>query len=273
MRCFYCGTTGRSGSPEHIVPAHLGGRLTTRNVCDPCNQRAGKEIDEPLGEYLMVQIPRALHGVRHIRHQQREPTARTEGIDPAGEPVIVDYSAAGRQIFNAEGDELDDIDWVEIAYGLASDLWVRLAAKVTLGCASKIRDDSWLDERLARALQSVVWGGGIDTPTWPNGLPGWPDELEADSAIRQALGPDRHLVTLAAADDRPGSAVTQLFLFGGQITCQLPLPDFAVNRSGPAWVLDWKPGPPPPMEDFDRAVERLLRERGWSERQIDAARL
>lgn len=62
-------------------------------------------------------------------------------------------------------------------------------------------------------------------------------------------------------------------LFGAQITCRLPLPGVAVEGTGPVWVIDWHPGEPPPKEDFDDAIERMLHERGWSTAEIDAVRL
>lgn len=275
MRCFYCGNERPSGSPEHIVPAHLGGRLTTRAVCGDCNHRAGEEIDDPLATFLMVQIPKALNDVRNIRRLSRTPQVVADAIDPAGQDVTLKFSPSGREVVDQNGNRVADAEWAEITYPFDSDLWVRLIAKISLGCASKLVDENWLDEPLARALRSVLWHGPIDPAIWPppEGVPGWPDELVPDHAVRHALGPDRHLVSIMSHDGNPGSSITHLFLFGGQIVCRLPLPGFEVEGSGPAWVLDWRPAPPPQQEDFDAAIERLLREQGWDEQRIDAARL
>lgn len=272
MRCFYCGNEKPAGSDEHVVSAHLGGRLRTRKVCVDCNERIGREVDEPLSEFLLVRVPQALNDVRHVRRQQRVPETEEPAVTATGANVILRFSPNGREIIDAAGNKVTDAGWVEVTYGLESDLWVRFTAKVALGCISKIADDAWLDERVARALRSVLWHGGIDTSTWPDGLPGWPRELDAASPVRHALGPDRHLVTLLKDDEDPTSSVLQIFLFGGEIVCSLPLPGFEVEGSGPAWVLDWRPAPPPPQEDFDEAIERLLGEQGWTKAQIDAAR-
>jgi len=142
-----------------------------------------------------------------------------------------------------------------------------------LGCATKMFDDDWLDHRTAVGLRGILWHGPIDPDVWPNGLPGWPDELDVDHPVRQALGEHRHLIGVQAADDDPESSVAIAMLFGGQIYCALPLPDVAVSGTGAAWVIDWKRTEPPKREDLDEAVERMLRERGWSTAEIDTVRL
>ena len=49
-------------------------------------------------------------------------------------------------------------------------------------------------------------------------------------------------------------------LFGGEITCRLPLPDVEVSGTGVVWVLDWHPSDPPEPEDFDAAIKRMASE-------------
>jgi hypothetical protein len=272
MRCFYCGQPGRKSSNEHVPSAFLGSRLKTRKVCGPCNQRAGKEIDDPLAAYVMVNMPKALSDVRNLRHQEKVPKIEVGGVvSTTGERVTVRFSPGKREALRSDGSPVEQA--VEISYPADSDLWVRFSAKVALGCAAQVFDDDWLDEPAAVAARAVLWQGKIDPNVWPAGLPGWPEELGPRDPVREALGDARHLIGLAKADDEPQSSVAVAFLFGGQISCRLPLPGIAVPGSGLVWIIDWHPARPPVSEDFDQAVERLLRERGWTPEQIDAARI
>ncbi|MFA4929952.1 MAG: HNH endonuclease, partial [Patulibacter sp.] len=246
MRCFYCAEREKRSSVEHVPSAFLGSRLKTRKVCQECNERAGREIDERLAAYLMVRMPKALADVRSLRHQQKEPVVDVDGIVSAtGEPVKVRFSPGGRAAFRFDGTPTDEV--VEVCYGMESDLWVRFAAKVALGCAAHVFDDGWHDHPTAVAVRSLLWCGSIDPAVWPppQGIPGWPSELPQDHAVRQALGDDRHMVGLIADDDDPGSSIAMAMLFGGQITCTLPLPGHPVSGTGVVWVLDWHPGAPP----------------------------
>lgn len=47
--------------------------------------------------------------------------------------------------------------------------------------------------------------------------------------------------------------------FGGQIVCELPLPGVPCPGSGRIWVIDSHASSPPTEEDYDAAIERLLR--------------
>ena len=44
-------------------------------------------------------------------------------------------------------------------------VWLRMAAKVTLGCLSKVLDDSWLATADAAKYRSSLWD-----PSWPEGV-------------------------------------------------------------------------------------------------------
>jgi hypothetical protein len=266
MRCFYCAETGKPASEEHVPSQFLGSRLKTRRVCRDCNARADREIDTRFADYLMVQMPKALADVRSIKHQGKEPSIETHAtISATGERVRARFTPRGREARRPSGETVHDV--IEVRYGLASDLWMQFTAKVALGCAAKLLPDEWLDEPLARALRSILWRGPIDNSIWPNGIPGWPDELDPEHPARQALGNERHMIGLLANDEETPSAFA--LLFGGQITCGLPLPGLALPGSGRVWVLDWRPGDPPQAEDYDSAIERLLRDRGWSTSQIN----
>jgi HNH endonuclease len=269
MRCFYCGSADKAASEEHIPSAYLGSRLKTRKVCKECNKRANEQIDQRMAESLQVRMPKARGDVRSIRRQSEAVMLETDGIvSTTGDPVKVRFTADGREARRAGGELVRDV--VEIRYGFDSDLWLQFIAKVALGCATKLFPDAWLDERVAKALQSLLWHGPIDTVTWPAGIEAWPGELNADDLLAVGLGHDRHLVGFEAAGD---CSVAFAILFGGEITCKLPLPGTAVPSEGAVWILDWHPGAPPRREGLDQAIERMLRERGWSTQQIDAVRV
>jgi hypothetical protein len=272
MRCFYCGETDKAGSDEHIPSAFLGSRLKTRKVCKPCNERAGKQIDDRIATYLMVNMPKALADVRSVRHLGDEPVVVVDGVVSAtGDPVEIRFTSAGRDVRRPDGSVVEET--IEVSYGMDSDLWVRFTAKTALGCAAKLFDDDWLDHRTAVGLRDILWHGPIDSTVWPNGVPGWPAELNLDHPVRQALGEHRHLIGLQPADNDPTSSVAIAILFGGQIYCSLPLPDVSVLSTGAVWIIDWQCTEPPKCEDLDQAIERMLRERGWSTAEIDAVRL
>src|SRR4051794_14884155 len=102
MRCFYCGGPRTRASTEHVPSAFLGSRLKTRRVCQDCNARAGREIDDRIAAYLMVQKPKALADVRSLRRQGREPTVEVDGIISAtGEPVTVRFRPNAREASRA----------------------------------------------------------------------------------------------------------------------------------------------------------------------------
>jgi len=56
VSCIYCPSESfekGKGSVEHVIPSSLGGRKSSRNICCvSCNNRLGKEVDEPLGVAL-----------------------------------------------------------------------------------------------------------------------------------------------------------------------------------------------------------------------------
>lgn len=272
MRCFYCSRIGMAASEEHIPSKFLGSRLKTRHVCKECNERAGREIDNRFADYVMVQMPRALADVRSIDHQSTEPSVETDAIvSTTGEPARIRFSPHGREVRRARGELVRDV--VEVKYGFDSDLWVRFTAKVALGCASKLLSDDWLDEPLARAVRDLLWHRPpIDHTVWPQGVPGWPGELDVEHPVRQALGERRHLVGLTIDHEDPSSTAAVAVLFGGQIVCRLPLPGVACSGSGQVWILDWRSSNVPQIEDCDVAIERLLREQGWSMERIDVLR-
>ena len=76
--CPYCGQhkLGAERSTEHVLPAALGCELTTAEVCHDCNQRAGREIDDPFCRELWM---------HEMRHRHQVPDRRG---DVPGPPVV-----------------------------------------------------------------------------------------------------------------------------------------------------------------------------------------
>ncbi len=267
MRCFYCAGAGKPASEEHVPSQFLGSRLKTRRVCRDCNARAAREIDDRFADYPMVKMPKALTDVRSIKHQGKEPSVETDAtISATGEQVRVRFTPRGREVRRPSGEMVHDV--IELRYSFDADLWVQFSAKVALGCAAKLFPDEWLAEPLARALRDLLWHKPIDNAIWPAGLSGWPGELEPAHPARQALGEDRHMVGFLAGDQELRKISAVALLFGGQIAYALPLPGLAMPHSSQVWILDWQDACPPQPEDYDRAIERMLRGRGWSASQI-----
>ncbi len=92
---------------------------------------------------------------------------------------------------------------------------------------------------LAEAIRDLLWyRPPIDHRFWPDGVLGWPGELDSEHPARQALSDRRHLVGFTAPADSDGSTAAVGALFGGQIVCGLPLPGVPCPGSGQIWVID-----------------------------------
>lgn len=68
--CYYCGqlTDKCNSSDEHIIPSAIGGNRNvtlTDQVCSTCNERAGREIDQPFCRDWFIEATRFSIGVSH----------------------------------------------------------------------------------------------------------------------------------------------------------------------------------------------------------------
>ncbi|MGO9900288.1 MAG: hypothetical protein ACLP0J_11470 [Solirubrobacteraceae bacterium] len=160
---------------------------------------------------------------------------------------------------------------VEVTYGLGSDLWVQFAAKVAPGSAAKLLDDEWLDSRLARAPQSLLWHGPIDNAIWPTSVPGFPEDLSDDHILGHCLGAYQHLIGFIRPATIPPPLSPSSCWWRARLNASLP--GLECGGAGRVWVIDWSTQAVPACEEYDAAVERLLRDCGWSDAQIDAVRL
>jgi hypothetical protein len=57
MRCIFC-RQETAGSEEHIIPDALGGTISIRAVCKPCNSKLGHEVDDTLVNSFPAQLAR-----------------------------------------------------------------------------------------------------------------------------------------------------------------------------------------------------------------------
>lgn len=56
-QCLFCRTPLEDPvAVEHIIPESIGGWLTTRDICTPCNSRFGHQVDRVTGEQPLVSL-------------------------------------------------------------------------------------------------------------------------------------------------------------------------------------------------------------------------
>lgn len=109
VKCIYCddGFFERNkGSKEHAILSSLGGRKISRNICcQACNNRLGKQIDDPLSDNYsffstMLDITTGRNKPAPVQKQVGEHQGRSFDIKPGGE---IKFSKNDVQISN-EGD-------------------------------------------------------------------------------------------------------------------------------------------------------------------------
>jgi HNH endonuclease len=272
-RCWYCGEAKLvdDDPPEHVVPAVLGGELTTDRVCRECNTKAGRYIDKPLLDDWLVGWERVLWDIRdNRRRQDRPPPMPKEELTlPSGAraklrhdgtfEVIPDVKTDGDKLSIVAGSDaeaegmirkveerakrqgktltLDDMRRElskEVAgrVQLSGLVWLRATTKMAVAAASLVLDESWLDMPQAAKYREFLWA---DAPTTFDGKdPATAFPSEQHPLIGEIVRPPNHLVLMVPSAERT-VVVTELFgnLSAGSVA-------FDVHGVAPqnAWVLD-----------------------------------
>jgi hypothetical protein len=287
-RCFYCGEPHRAANDprEHIVANALGGTLTTPSIARTCNQRAGSLIDYPLqGDWFITQemhllgldgrkpvveagvqgAPGATVGVgldfkpkprsalavgdteaTIIAPNEREVARLTERLEKR-------LAAEGRSVAGASTRREVSVEQVNVPVSIDGVMWLRAAAKMTLGVMSLSQPNDWLGTPSARQLIGWLWD---ETPVDESGQPASlfprsPDEHEAELFPAPAH-------TIVQATMRDGRVGVSFGLFGKYI---VGLP---VEVLGPVSDTCWIMAAGEPCREV--SLSELAQE--WAEKQI-----
>lgn len=263
----------------------MGGNLKTDRVCRECNQRAGSTIDGPFMRDWLIAMDRALHSPRGDRLRPRVEAELKDGtpvdietrkgswkatvrasIEWKEDEVIVRASdraeyerllarvrhkveSEGREFVEpGEPTEIADSEVVVVRTKLDGVIWLRMAAKVTLGCLSLVLDEKWLDTSEAAKYRGWLWD---DTPVNDDGSPALGLPSSTSELDRHVLAPPEHLLYFAPLG--PGRVGLSIAYFGSIILrAAVDLGDLPIPRVG------WRTGPGEPAREI--SFDSLLAE-------------
>jgi hypothetical protein len=299
-RCFYCANAlDASPEPEHVLPAAINADLTTRRVCTPCNHWAGTEVDHPwLGSHLVREC-RHRWNVPD-RYGRTVPEIAYKGKLNDGDDALVTIDGSdvrirripkqvedGQSITFTGYDQTEfdravlrlqqrhpqlvapkELTVIETTFTATVNLeasvhiWPRFAAKVALGVASLVVDDSWLDTPTAIELRDVLQNGHPASELAALDHPGvaWsavPFELVAGTHM---LLPPQHLLTFETTAEEGDWLVIVVF---GELVYRLPLNPLWGDATPQSWLFG--PTTPQPRQ-LPPAVQYVITslENGWS---------
>lgn len=258
----------------------MGGTLKTDRVCRACNGRAGSEIDAPFMKDWLIAMQRELHSPGGHRLRPRVEAALEDGTPVdlqtgrgpwkatvrgskqlKDDTVTIRASSRAeydkllgrvRRDVEAQGKTLPELDEptefetngpVVVSAELDGVVWLRMAAKVTLACLSKVLPDSWLDSTDAIRYRGWLWDADpVNADGSPAlALPVTPSELEL-----QVLDPPEHLLYCAPlGDGRLGVGIA----YFGSIVVRARVSVGDLPMPGAAWRTG--PGAPANETSFD----------------------
>jgi HNH endonuclease len=270
MKCIVCLDERMSHTPEHIVPAALGGSLTTDAFCARCNERIGREVDAPFSrDHWMVEL-----GARYAIKDRygRVPAPPRIAATVEGKPAVVTMGTpwtvetfpetrieGDRFTFTVPADREEEIVAKKLArlsaqFGeveVASrqvmpndapvvqfeevwpiERWPRFAAKVTLGIASLLPGSwEWRASEQGQYIAETALQEFREPRDAEVGLRPLPLVLQGDDLFARLVPPPRHFISI----DESGIFIT-IILFGRYL-CGAALGDEAPGR-GVAWLFD-----------------------------------
>jgi hypothetical protein len=286
--CAYCGEPVLTGEekPEHPIPAALGSSFVVDTVCDPCNEWAGKKIDQPFLEDDWARVHRSQSGVVDPRRGRRgrpisSPILQgyTEdgdfiSLDQDGKPRLrsrIDDLGDGRyqirtdsmeemerlkrRVERQTGKKITDDDVTHssskprISFRIGVDLliWLREAAKIGLAVGSEVYPEEWRVGPDAARLREWLRGEDALLPAGqPIGLV--PREVPG-SPIELLVDGGEHLLFFQPA--RGMTFLTIVLL--GSVFVSIPV----ASSGGPAPRSAWRLDPERPKADGRTTLDML----------------
>lgn len=285
----YCLTTELTGAekPEHVVPASIGASLTVMTACDACNEWAGREIDQPFLDDLLLREARSQADQRDPRRGRRARRVRSRlltGHTADGDRVTYDHEQ-GRPVMGSRivdlgggrtqvraGSEEEAQRLLEVVRKRAAEEGKEAKVESTerrqvrpkIESTVSMRVDVWRREaaKMALALGSIVYPGEWRLSADAERLREWMhnrDRTTADGkappllpAVVQhpfALG-DEHLLWFMEL----GGDTYLSFLLFGTLMCAVPVDTTGARVPIRAWHLDWRA----PRRDGETTFDDLV---------------
>jgi hypothetical protein len=155
--CIYCGSVEPRTGREHVIPQGLGlfeQNWTLKDVCDPCNQRFGRELDlhltrDSFEAYLRLDSQlKPASAAEKLRNRRIKATLKASGpLD--GARVVIKPTPAG--------DDLIPVPPAQVAFRRPGEDWVFLT------------EPEWSRETIAAAaagsqveVRVIAEAGGLD---------------------------------------------------------------------------------------------------------------